>query len=80
MSEETEFSVEFGEEIDTDGPVLINFRANYLEIVVSKVLDSTVGRRGTADRPVLIIFRANYLEIVVSKVLGLDSKEERSSR
>jgi hypothetical protein len=38
MSEDTEFSVEFGEEIDTDGPVLINFRANYLEIVVSKVL------------------------------------------
>jgi hypothetical protein len=47
MSEETEFSVEFGEEIDTDGPVLINFRANYLEIVVSKVLrlDSKDERR-----------------------------------
>ncbi len=65
----------------SDRPVLINFRANYLEIVVSKFfIDWTLGRRGAPDRPIPINFRATYLKIVVSKVLRLDYREQRSSR
>ncbi len=58
---------------------LLNFRYNYLEIVVSKVLRLvSVGKRVAADRLVLINFRTNYLEIVVSKVFSLPSLKEWS--
>ena len=35
MSNDTEFSREFGEEGAEEGVILINFKANYMEVVVS---------------------------------------------
>ena len=35
MSNDTEFSLEFGEEGAEEGVILINFKANYMEVVVS---------------------------------------------